>query len=231
MISKVANSKKQKNEGLRDNERLVVSIGVGLALFFTFALAALMFSFNQNPPAVDPDAQSLIIAPDHPRHLTAFSLTDQSGREITRTDLNGKIVVVSFVFTSCSLVCPYVNAQMEKIQQLTAHQPDVRLLSFTLDPVDDTAPVLARYGQNFNQDVHRWSFLTGDESRMRDLIGKSFLAQDTTTQFASMPGNFANSQRIVLVDPKGDIVEYFDGLNDGAADAVVAAIEKLKGAL
>jgi len=107
----------------------------------------------------------------------------------------------------------------------------VRLVSLTLDPVDDTVPVLAKYGQDFGQDARRWSFLTGNETAMRSLIGTSFLSSDTSGQFASMPGNFANSQRIVLVDAQGRIVEYFDGLNQGAADAVVGEIRKLRRSL
>ena len=179
--------------------------------------------------STDPDAQTPIIAPDYPRHLVDFSLVDQSGHAVTRKDLEGKIVVVNFVFTSCAAVCPYVNAQMEKIQQLTAGRPDVRLLSLTMDPVDDTPAVLANYGRSFGEDVHRWSFLTGDTSEMKRFVGTSFLPPDTTGEFSYMPGNFAHTQRIALVDTKGHLVEYFDGLNQNAAEAVVKEIAKLEG--
>ncbi|MCE0524187.1 MAG: SCO family protein [Methylacidiphilales bacterium] len=227
-MPKVAASKKRKKERLPDSERMVLKIGLSLALGFALGLGLLMFSLIHYGRAPDPDAQTLIMAPDYPRYLIDFSLTDQSGHTITRKDLNGKVVVVSFLFTSCTVVCPYVNAQMEKIQRLTADQPDVKLLSLALDPVDDTVPVLANYGQNFGEDPNRWSFLTGDESIIRHLIGISFLPPDTTGEFSYMPGNFAHTQRIVLVDPKGHIVKYFDGLNLGAADAVVAEIKRLK---
>ena len=53
-----------------------------------------------------------------------------------------------------------------------------------------------------------------DEPALHDLIGTSFLAPDTTNEFASMPGNFAHSQRIALVDAQGKIVSYFDGLTE-----------------
>jgi protein SCO1/2 len=153
-----------------------------------------MYGLKHYDSSFDPDAGLLVIAPDHPRHLVDFSLTDQAGRPVNRADLNGKIVVVNFVFTSCSVLCPVVNAQMAKIQKLTADQPDVQLLSLTLDPDDDTAPVLATYGQRFGQNTARWSFLTGDENVLRNLIGTSFLAPDYSGQFATMPGNFANAQ-------------------------------------
>jgi protein SCO1/2 len=226
-----ATAKEQKKERLPDNERIVLTIGLSLTVVFALGFGLMMFAFSHSGGTSDPDAQSLIIKPTYPRRLVDFALTDQSGHQVSRADLKGKIVVVSFVFTSCSVVCPYVNAQMAKIQQLTSSQSDVRLVSLTLDPGDDTVPVLAKYGRDFGQDARRWSFLTGDESAMRNLIGTSFLSSDTSGQFASMPGNFANSQRIVLVDTQGRIVEYFDGLNQGAADAVVSEIRKLRGSL
>jgi protein SCO1/2 len=220
---------KPAKEPLPDNERLVLTIGLALTVVVTLAFGLMLVALKSSGTTPDPDAASLVIKPSRPRQLVDFALTDQAGHPVTRADLEGSIVVVSFVFTSCSQICPYVNAQMAKIQQLTSGQPDVRLISLSLDPVDDTVPVLAKYGQDLGQDARRWSFLTGDETALRRLIGTSFLSTDTTGQFASMPGNFANSQRIVLVDPQGRIVEYFDGLNQGAAEAVVGEIGKLRG--
>jgi protein SCO1/2 len=215
-------------KGLTGKERRVVSIGVGAALLLAFFLGLMMFGLQHSSTTSDPDAQTPISKPDYPRRLIDFSLVDQSGRAITRKDLEGKIAVVNFVFTSCATVCPYVNAQMEKIQQLTAGQANVKLISLTMDPADDTPPVLAKYGQDYGEDPRRWSFVTGEEAEMHRLVGTSFLPPDTTGEFAYMPGNFAHTQRIALVDARGHLVEYFDGLNQEAADAVVKAIAKLQ---
>jgi protein SCO1/2 len=227
-LPKLTPSPTGSKERLPDNERLALSIGIGVAVVFALFFGLMMVALEYPSAPTDPDAQTPIIQPDFPRHLVDFSLIDQSGRAFTRKDLAGKIVVVNFVFTSCSAVCPYVNAQMEKVQKLTAAQSDVRLLSLTMDPADDTAPVLAKYGQGFGQDPSRWSFLTGSETEMQRLVGASFLPPDTTGEFGYMPGNFAHTQRIALVDAKGRLVEYFDGLNQESGDAVVTAISKLR---
>ena len=216
------------NERLPANERLALTIGLGAAFVLALFFGLMMIAFNRTSAAPDPDAQTPVIQPDYPRHLVDFSLVDQAGHSFTRQDVAGKIVVVNFIFTSCAAVCPYVNAQMEKVQRLTAGQPDVRLLSLTMDPADDTPPVLAHYGQSYGQDVSRWSLLTGDETEMHRLVGASFLPPDTTGEFGYMPGNFAHTQRIALVDRQGHLVEYFDGLNQNAGDAVVKAIANLK---
>ena len=215
--------------GLDRRAKLFVAGGAIGAIFFALGLTLLMWALEgPSGPPIDPDAQTPVILPDHPRQLADFSLTDQQGRTVTAQDLHGKIVLVDFVFTSCSVTCPYVNAQMEKIQQATAANPNVRLVSLTLDPDDDTVDVLAKYAVGFGADPHRWSFLTGDTAAIRELVGTSFLGQDTTGEFSYMPGNFANTQRIVLVNQAGQVVCYFDGLNQNAGDEAVARIKKLK---
>ena len=65
---------------------------------------------------------------------------------------------------------------MAQIQQLTTNQPDVRLVSLTVDPRDDTPAVLAKYGERFGADTNRWLLLTGDRTTLYGLIGASFLA-------------------------------------------------------
>lgn len=173
-------------------------------------------------------SESRLIQPDHPRQLVDFRLTDRTGRTMTRSDLEGKILVVNFLLTSCSLTCPAVNSQMAQIQQLTTNQPDVRLVSLTVDPRDDTPDVLATYGQRFSADTNRWFFLTGDTSVMYHLIASSFLSQDLNDPYSFMPGNFSHTERIAIVDSGGHLRGYFDGLNENTAMAVADEIKKMR---
>ena len=166
--------------------------------------------------------------PTKVRTLGEFALTDEAGRTVTRAELNGKIVVVSFLFTSCSLTCPEVTKRMAQIQQLTATNPDVRLLSLTVDPRSDTPLVLARWGARFGADTNRWHFLTGAKPMLYGLIGTSFLAQDCGDPFNSMPGNFIGTERIAVVDSHGRTRQYFDGLRDETPAAVAAEIAQLR---
>jgi cytochrome oxidase Cu insertion factor (SCO1/SenC/PrrC family) len=214
-------------EYYRSLERRFLLIVVGLVLIVLAEISLELF-WRHVHPSREALAEALVIAPDHPRHLVDFSLIDQAGHPITRKDFEHKIVVVNFLFTSCSLVCPYVSAQMAQIQRKTSDEANVLLLSLSVDPVDDTVPVLAAYSQKLGADPNRWIFATGSEEVMQQLIGTSFLDHDTDTNFSGMPGSFANSQRIALVDTHGEIVQYFDGLNLDAAHAVVQEIHKLE---
>jgi protein SCO1/2 len=169
-----------------------------------------------------------VIALDKPRRLENFSLTDENGNTVTRDAVCGKILAVSFLFTSCSLTCPEVSRHMAEIQNLTATNDDVRLLSLTVDPRTDTPPVLAKWGARFGADTNRWLLLTGDKAQLLWLVGTSFLATETNNPFNSMPGNFAGTERIAVVDKHGNVRAFFDGLRVETPASVVAEIEKLR---
>jgi protein SCO1/2 len=117
---------------------------------------------------------------------------------------------------------------MAQIQQLTTNQPDVKLLSLTVDPRDDTTAVLTQYGLKFGADTNRWWLLTGDKSTLYHLIGSSFLSADLDDPFTYMPGNWSHTERIAVVDPQGNVRAYFDGLSENVAAAVVAEIGQLR---
>lgn len=172
--------------------------------------------------------QSTDVIPENQRHLVDFSLTDRTGRSITQKDVAGKFLVVDFLFTSCSLTCPVVNRHMAELQKVTASQPDVMLVSLTVDPRDDTVPVLAKYGNQFGADTNRWLLLTGAKTNLYLLISTSFLAQGDPDPLNYMPGNFVHTERIALVDPHGRVRTYFDGLQEDVADKIAGEIARLR---
>src|SRR5579871_2125300 len=103
-----------------------------------------------------------------------FSLTDRGGQTVTQADLLGKVWVASFVFTRCNGPCPQVTATMAQLQEAFANQPDVRLVTFTVDPAHDDPRELADYARRYGADPQRWLFLTGPEKKIYDLINKQF---------------------------------------------------------
>ena len=205
----------------RSDERLYLSLVVGLLL-----LAATGGWFITHT-LLKPD-QTHVIAPDRARMLPAFTLTNATGTTVTRADLNGKILVVSFLLTSCSLTCPVVTKHLAEIQNLTAREPDVRLVSLTVDPRDDTVAGLAKYGAKYGADTNRWFFLTGEKDALYNVISTSFLNQDLDDPFVYMPGNFSHTERVAVVDAHGRTQAYFDGLRDDVAASVIAEIDRLR---
>ena len=218
-----------------NDERAIFRVIVAASLFFAVGYGVLLFALthqNHTPETASGSPTSGPLGPiplDHPRRLTDFSLADRTGRTVTQSELAGKFLVVDFLFTSCSLTCPVVNRHMAEIQRLTADQPDVKLVSLTVDPRDDTPDVLAKYGERFGADTNRWLLLTGEKAQLYELIKISFLSQDLNDPFSYMPGNFSHTERIAVVDRHGNVRAYFDGLQAEAPAAVASEISRLRG--
>jgi len=92
-----------------------------------------------------------------------FSLVERSGRKIERVEFLGKIWVVDLIYTHCPDTCPLQSAEMARLQADLVNEPDVRLVSITVDPARDTPKVLSRYARRFGADPKQWLFLTGDK--------------------------------------------------------------------
>jgi len=109
------------------------------------------------------------------REVPDFTLTDQTGAAVTRDSLRGKVWVTNFFFTRCSGPCPLLIARMAEFQKASERAPDVRLVSFSVDPEYDTPEVLAAYAGQWQADPERWKMLTGDPATMTRLVTDGFM--------------------------------------------------------
>lgn len=101
-----------------------------------------------------------------------FSLLDQEGRPFHSRKLQGKVVLVTFIFTTCPDVCPLFTARFAQIQRALAQQNrqgDVFLVSITTDPEVDTPLVLKGYAERYGADTKNWAFLTGSEKELQEI--------------------------------------------------------------
>jgi len=130
-----------------------------------------------------------------PPPLTNFVLTDQSDMKFDSASLRGKVWVGSFFFTNCPAVCWRLNQALAGIQQENPTS-DVRFVSITCDPTNDTPAALAKYAEHFKADPARWAFLTGDMNLIRR-IGNDF--------FQVAVENGTHSDRAFVVDGKGQV--------------------------
>ncbi|MCE0498674.1 MAG: SCO family protein [Methylacidiphilales bacterium] len=160
-----------------------------------------------------------------------FSLTERSGKTITNHDLEGKIWVADFIFTTCPGPCPIISANMARLQQKLAGDNRVQLVSFTVDPQDDTPAVLAAYADHLGADPQRWWFLTGPEKPLYDLIHHGFLQTVEDNHGKQLqPGQYlvTHSTSVVLVDPQGFIRGIYNGLNDEELNSLFNGIRQLE---
>jgi protein SCO1 len=169
-------------------------------------------------------------ADDDLGEVADFALTERGGETVRRADLLGKVWVAAFGFTRCTGPCPQVSGTMARLQGELAGQPDVRLVSFSVDPEHDTPEVLREYAQRFGADPQRWWFLTGPREDMYRLIQESFhLAVQQSEGEARRPGQeVTHSFKVALVDRAGHIRGYFDGRQVDEEGKPVADLDRLK---
>ena len=140
-----------------------------------------------------------------------FSLAERNGKTVTLADLRGKIWIADFIYTSCTDTCPLQSAEMAKLQEHWRTQPDIELVSFSVDPEHDTPQVLARYAEHFKADAHRWLFLTGDKEQIARLIQEGFHLSATPALKSAAGGDvILHSPRFVVIDGSAQIRGYYD---------------------
>ena len=136
-----------------------------------------------------------------------FKLTDQDGKIFRFTNARGKLVLVTFVFTTCPDVCPLFTANFATIQRTLEEKKiiDYHLLTITTDPERDTAPVLKAYAERFKADFKNWSFLSGTRAELSK-VWKMFGVNVTKTE----SGQVQHTSFTTLIDRHGKRrVDYY----------------------
>lgn len=94
------------------------------------------------------------------KFLKDFTLTDESGRQLSSKDLRGKVYVTNFFFSTCPGTCLQQNQKIQEIERQYGPK-GVRFLSITCDPEIDNPDRLREYARKLDADREHWSFLTG----------------------------------------------------------------------
>src|ERR1700730_11816980 len=100
-----------------------------------------------------------------------FALISQDGAPVALRDFRGKVVAVTFIYTSCPDICPMLTAKMAKVQDDLGRDfaAKIAFISITVDPERDTPDVLKGYAQAYGANLAGWTFLTGSPSAIRDV--------------------------------------------------------------
>lgn len=160
------------------------------------------------------------------RHLTFdFSLTDQTGKIISRKDFLNSIIIVDFFFTSCEGICPIMNSQMQRVYQKFKGNSEVKFISHTVNPEKDSSSVLAAYAKRYNADAGQWHFVTGDKPQLYNLARKSYLISDTNGNGGKE--DFVHSQNFALIDKEGHIRGVYNGTDATEVDRLMVEINVL----
>jgi protein SCO1/2 len=161
--------------------------------------------------------------------IDEFSFINQNNDTITKDSLTGSIYVANFFFTSCPSICPIMTKNMSYLQDKLSVYPDIRFLSHTVDPDNDTPEKLHSYvnlmqQKNISIDLSNWDFLTGDKDKLYQTAANYFV---NASADSLAPGGFLHSEYFILIDKQGRVRSGIDkngnavGAYDGTNEAQI----------
>ena len=163
----------------------------------------------------------LPIETDMSEDVADFSFTNQHNETVKLDDLSGKWWLADFVFTNCKTVCLPMTSNMSKLQDdLIEEDISIQFVSFSVDPEYDQPEVLKTYGEEYGANFENWDFLTGyNFQTARELSIKSFRAPLKEPSYGD--DQVTHDTRFFLVDPEGNVVKGYDGVNTESMQEII----------
>ena len=140
----------------------IVGMAISIMILAGVGTAFVLYPLSQNQmlPKIKP-------APD-------FTLINQDNETVTLLQFSGKVIMLGFIYTSCSdEFCPLMTTHFKAIQDVlgSALGKDAMLICITLDPLFDTPAVLRNYALSYDANFSGWQFLTAtDLSTIRQVV-------------------------------------------------------------
>lgn len=216
------------------NKALLIRVGA----FAVVAMVAIYFGYRiieegKELPVYSPSELSPELVDSSKRDIDSghrieeFRLIDQHGDTITRADMEGRITVVNFFFTSCQGICPNMNGNLEKVVSTYEGNEKVQFFSHSVDPSYDSVEVLKDYAKRFDHTDDKWHFLTGEKEAIYRLARGSYFAVKPRSEAEDAESDFIHTENVVLVDEKGRLRGFYDGTSQESMDELVSDIEVL----
>jgi len=157
--------------------------------------------------------------------IPAFEFLNQDSVWISQKNLDNKIYVADFFFTSCPTICPKMKTQMIRLYERYQNNQEVALVSYTIDPEYDRPNVLKKYANRLHIQAPKWNLLTGDKKAIYTLGEKSYMvaAQEDKDEV----GGFVHSGAFTLIDKKKHVRGIYDGTRPNEVDRLIEDMEIL----
>jgi len=159
--------------------------------------------------------------------LPEFSLTNQSGEKLGSRELAGRTWIANFIFTRCPATCPAQTRMMAQLQDSLEQGfgwNDISLVSFSVDPEHDTSEILGKFAADNGADPEHWQFLTGKRDEIWRLCKDGFMLPVGENPPGDLNPLF-HSSKLVLIDGRGQIRGYYEGLTEEGLDGARQEIQ------
>ena len=156
-----------------------------------------------------------------------FSFIDQDGHSLTNKDVEGKVYVAEYFFTTCPGICPTMNTNMKRVYEKFKDKKDFLILSHTSDPERDSVATLKKYADSLGVNTAQWIFLTGRKDSLYTTARISYTIDDPANNLKNIEDDFLHTQFWALVNREGEVKKVYDGLKESEIDAMVKEIDKM----
>ena len=186
-------------------------------------------------------------------NIQPFSFTNQNGKILTERDIEGKVFIAEFFFTTCKGICPKMNANMRRVFDTYKVDSSFMILSHTCMPETDSVPLLKMYEQRMlngslvqnddgsykinydstlvspqNTENVKWNFVTGDKSSLYKMARQSYLIDNNKPDSVSnITDQFIHTQFFALVDKQSRVRGVYDGLKEDEIKKLLIDINAL----
>jgi cytochrome oxidase Cu insertion factor (SCO1/SenC/PrrC family) len=211
-------------------QRLPLTIWVGFGLLFSLLGLMYLLSLVEYGRA----RQRALPVIDQ---VADFTLTNQAGNATTLAGLSNRVWIADIIFTRCAGSCPVMSTEMKSLQDALPPTSQARLVTLTTDPDFDTPSMLKRYGEHYNADFQRWTFLTGSKKELAGLATASLKLGSTPVPPQDRTNSvdlFVHSTIFVVVDKQARLRGSFQTQGEGVDWAkikpqILATVKELEG--
>jgi protein SCO1/2 len=187
-----------------------------LSSWFVMACAEQDSSTMQLPYYNEPDCTPVFIknkaevASKIVHTIGDFSFLNQDSTLISQRDIEGKIHVANFIFTSCGSICPTMTRNLKMVSDSLKDEKDICFLSYSVTPWIDKPYILKNFKAKNAIENPNWHFLTGSKSAIYQLARQSYFAEEDLG-FSKDSTEFLHTEHFILVDKNKRIRGIYNG--------------------
>jgi protein SCO1/2 len=158
--------------------------------------------------------------------IPAFRFVNQYGDSITNKNLDGKIYVADFFFTSCPSICPVMHRNMLSVYKEFKGESNFRIVSYSIDPKYDSVAVLKKYADKLGISGNTWLFLQGKKDQTYQLADSYLVSRPK--EDSTVAGGLVHDGYFILIDKQKRIRGAYDGTQPDQVSKLIADIKELE---
>ena len=159
--------------------------------------------------------------------IPPFQLTSHTGSVFTEKNMERKICVADFFFSTCPGICPRMTRNMKVLQDTFLNDTNIQLISHSVTPETDDVARLQAFAQFHKVNANKWLLLTGDKNEIYTLGRQYYFVEEDLGEKRDT-SVFLHTENFVLTDKHRHIRGIYNGLSLPAIQNLIEDIRTLE---